>query len=251
MKRWLLLLSFLLLPSAAHAACSNTSFGAAWQCIQQAGNFNAGSAASVTTTFGATVTAGRPITVLVLSCADVACGTDVSHVYTVTGTARSSCVQDPAGALYSTTHRERTAFLCVGAAGTTIIVTANGTPYYMTAVIAEWTGGLTASPFDGNGVIAGGTGTTATVSQTVNSVTDLLICAADNANSAAFTVGSGFTEVGQTNASTFHEAKTGVSGTQSGTATWTGSGAWSIWCSRMKSNAAVGSGGASIFQPGL
>jgi len=253
-KKFLLLLPLLFITQAAHAACSNTSFGAGWTCIQQAGNFNAGSGNSVTATFGATVTAGRPVSVLILLCNDVSCSTQFTHVITITGTARSSCTQDPIGVPYSSTNRERTAFLCVGAAGTTIIATSDGsggnTPFYLTAVVAEWTGGLTASPFDGNGVIAGGTGTTATATKTVNLTTDLFICAADNANSATFTVGSGFTQVGQNNASTFHEAKTGVSGSQSGTATWTGSGAWSIFCSALKSSIAfVTQYGATVTGP--
>lgn len=241
MKRRFLLLPFLLLCTIpAHAQCSNTSYSNGWTCVQQAGNFNAGSGNSVTATFGANVTAGNPVTVLVLLCNNAACSTVFGHVLTVTGTARSACTQDPAGAPYSSTNRERSAFVCTGAAGTTIIVTSDGsggnTPFYLTAVVAEWTGGTTASPFDGNGQIAGGTGTTASVTMTVNSTANLFICAADNASSATFTPGSGFLQVGQNNASTFHEAKTGVSGSQSGTATWTGSAAWSIWCSSVKSS---------------
>jgi hypothetical protein len=239
MKRLLLLPLFLLCTIPAKAACSNTSFGNGWTCIQAASTNNAGSGNAVTVTFGSTVTAGHLVTVLIVLCNNVSCSSVFGHAFTLTGTARSSCTQDPGGAPYSSNNIEGTSYSCVGAAGTTIIVTSDGsggnTPFYLVAMAAEWTGGNTASSFDGSGVVNGGTGTTATATKTINAATDLFACTANNSGSATLTPGSGFTQISQTNAASFHEAKTGVTGSQNGTATWTGSGSWMIFCSSFKS----------------
>lgn len=247
MKRYTLPLLFLLAIPAHAAMCSSSSFGNGWTCVQAASTNNAGSGNAVTVTFGSTVSVGNPVTVLIALCNNVSCSSVFGHAFTLTGTAQSSCTQDPGGAPYSSTNIEGTSYVCTGAAGTTIIVTSDGsggnTPFYLVAMAAEWTGGLTVSPYDGNGVVGGGTGTTATsASKTIGATTYLFFCTANNSGSATLTPGSGFTQISQTNAASFQEAKTGVSGSQTGTASWTGSGTWMIYCSSIK-NAAGGAGG--------
>ena len=214
----------------ARAACANTSYANGWTCVQGTGlTSNAGAGASITLTFGSNVVAGHIISVISRACNDAPCATNGTQTASISGNAVGSCVQDAGTPVNTTSHWRYFAFVCTTAStGTQVTVTASGSMQFLGGWIAEWIGG--SARFGNNGNISSGTGTSSSVTHTVAGTSSLFICSTSNQLTAAITPGSGFTEISETNNGGESEAKTGVSGSQSGTSSWTGSLVWDSYC---------------------
>lgn len=215
---------------SANAACSSTSYGAGWTCIQAKNSSNGGAGATHTNTFAGNAVAGRLISVTLVWCDNIDCTNNGTNTAAITGTAQSSCEKNSAGE-QNTSFRRWVSFGCVGAVGTTIIATiTGGTPFYLGMWSSEWIGNPSSSFFNSSSGVGSGTGTSSTVSMTIAGTSDLFVCATNNLSIGAITPGTGFAEISEDATGEQAEAKTGVSGSQSGTSSWTGSSPWSSNC---------------------
>jgi hypothetical protein len=231
LKRIVLLV--LLASSQAWSACSSTSYGNGWTCIQQGISSCSNNVSSCTLTLAGSATSGHQVIIGVFN---------TGHGITITGTdgnsdtftaSPSSCNTDANGneeCLFVITNVSATSSFGVNCSGTN----AQGTGcFFPVILVSEWTGMATVSPYDSDGFFAGGTACTVSARSNAND----LIYAFNTGQGAAPTPGTGYTEIGNSG-SQEHEAESFTS-TSTVTATWSGGTNPQGGCAAFKAGGAV------------
>jgi len=231
MRRWILLtLAALACGASAHAACSNTAFGAA-TCIHAASNTNASSGSSVITTLS--TTAGHLYVLQAQWCQNSSCN---SATTSSNGTiAATGCTETFHVAAASTADLSFSGvFMAVktwyvfNSAGscTSFTITVTGSPFYMQLAVSEWSGPSSFSQTDsydkgGTAIFNPCTTCTVSTSSSTTHATELIIGFENNGGQTATPVSPAIVVVvNATNGRAFVAANT-VSSTGTQSMSWT------------------------------
>ena len=227
------------------AACSSTSFGNDYTCVQTAYATNGGGAASVTATFSSGVAGGNAVFMFYFSCStDSGCSATTTPTVTFSNPAADTFTTAPSScfSLQSDTRK-----MCMGAtfnvtAGQTAFTCApNGTYWYIRCFAVEIAMPAGTKSYDVTGGATGTSGTpSASLSGTTAQAIELIMGYLENGNPNAITPGSGFTELLEPETGHMIEAKVVTStGSYACDGTHT-SDTWHAVCMAAKSAAAGG-----------
>jgi len=242
--------------SSALAQCSSTGYGGGFTCVQSATIDGSAAINTVTASMGSSVTAGHAVVAMVWWCGNSSCSAAITNQHIqITDGAGSACwstgasPNTPWDLTDSTGSRSfMGAWVCPSSAGgagsnniTATCYEAGHSCSYIDLHVSEWTGIASSSVFDVDAAaVSSSNGTTSTVTSAATShAADLVMSwAGALGNNEALTAGSGYSKVSTSAVNFMTEGKSvSATGTQTATATWTGSDDWATFLIAVKSSA--------------